>query len=62
MTHHNVALLFFVLLPLVGSLAVFSVPKTSPQLAKLIALGFSLAAVVYVAVLGFSFSTSSSQL
>jgi NADH-quinone oxidoreductase subunit M len=54
---HDYALIGFVLLPLVGSLCVFAVPKAQATLAKWIALGFSLAAVVYVAVLGFSFDT-----
>jgi NADH-quinone oxidoreductase subunit M len=55
--NHNLALVFFVLLPLVGSLCVFSIPKAQAALAKQVALGFSLACVVYVAILGFSFNT-----
>jgi NADH-quinone oxidoreductase subunit M len=54
----NFALVGFVLLPLVGSLAVFSIPRSNGTLAKQVALAFSLASVVYVAVLGVKFDTS----
>jgi NADH-quinone oxidoreductase subunit M len=58
MTQHNLALVFFVLLPLVGALCVFAIPREQATLAKWVGLAFSLAAVVYVAVLGFTFDTS----
>ena len=35
----------------------FSIPKAQAALAKQVALGFSLACVVYIAILGFTFNT-----
>ncbi len=54
----NFALVGLVLVPLVGSLCTFAIPKSQGELAKQIALIFSLITVVYVAVLGFRFDTS----
>jgi NADH-quinone oxidoreductase subunit M len=46
-----------VLLPLVGSLIIFALPSAQAKLAKQLALVFSLAVVVYTAVVGFQFDT-----
>jgi NADH-quinone oxidoreductase subunit M len=54
---HNVALLILVLIPLIGSLLVFSLPKDQGKLAKQLSLAVSLIVVVYTAVVGFSFDT-----
>jgi NADH-quinone oxidoreductase subunit M len=54
---HNFALVGLVLVPLVGSLVVFSLKETQAKLAKQLSLAFSLAVVVYTAIIGFSFDT-----
>jgi NADH-quinone oxidoreductase subunit M len=54
---HNFALVGLVLVPLVGSLLVFSLKEIQAKLAKQLALGFSLAVVVYTAIIGFAFDT-----
>ena len=54
---HNVALVVLVLIPLVGSMVVFSLKQTQAKLAKQIALAVSLIVVVYTAVIGFGFDT-----
>jgi NADH-quinone oxidoreductase subunit M len=54
---HNPALLVLVLIPLVGSLLVFSLPKDQTKLAKQLSLAVSLIVVVYTAVIGFTFDT-----
>ncbi|MEO8889673.1 MAG: NADH-quinone oxidoreductase subunit M, partial [Jatrophihabitantaceae bacterium] len=46
-----------VLVPLIGSALIFSLKEIQAKLAKQLALGFSLAVVVYTAVIGFSFDT-----
>ncbi len=55
---HNFALVAFLLIPLVGAIAVFAIPKTQAKLAKQVALAFSLATVVYAVVLAAEFSTA----
>ncbi|GAB2484237.1 complex I subunit 4 family protein [Jatrophihabitans fulvus] len=54
---NNYALLVLVLIPLVGSVALFAMNEAKAQLAKFIALGVSLAVFVYTLVLLFSFQT-----
>jgi NADH-quinone oxidoreductase subunit M len=54
---HNVALLILVLIPLAGSLAVFSLPQSQARLAKQLSLAVSLIVVIYTAVVGFRFDT-----
>ncbi len=59
---HDVTLLVLVLIPLVGSLAVFALPERSAgtaRLAKLLSLGVSLITMVYALVVLFSFDTGS---
>jgi NADH-quinone oxidoreductase subunit M len=56
-TQHNVALVILLLIPLLGSLVVFSL-KERATLAKWVSLVVSLAVVVYTLVLGISFDTS----
>jgi NADH-quinone oxidoreductase subunit M len=55
---HNVALPILVLVPLLGSLVVFALPKQETKLAKQIALFFSLAVVVYTIVVACNFDTN----
>jgi NADH-quinone oxidoreductase subunit M len=54
---HDFALVALVLVPLVGSLVIFALPESQTKLAKRVALLFSLATLVYTAVIGFSFDT-----
>jgi NADH-quinone oxidoreductase subunit M len=54
---HNFALVGLVLIPLAGSLLVFSLPNDQPRLAKQLSLAVSLIVVVYAAVVGFTFDT-----
>jgi len=54
---HNPALVFLVLIPLVGSLVVFSLKQEQARLAKQLSLAVSLIVVVYMAVIGFTFDT-----
>jgi NADH-quinone oxidoreductase subunit M len=56
-THHNPALLILTLLPLVGSLVVFSLREAQAKLAKQLSLAVSLAVVVYTLIVLFSFDT-----
>ncbi|MDT4939037.1 MAG: NADH-quinone oxidoreductase subunit [Pseudonocardiales bacterium] len=56
---HNFALVGLTLTPLVGSLIVFALPSVQAKLAKQISLAVSLLVVVYTAIIGFSFDTSS---
>src|SRR6266496_6831438 len=58
---HNVALVALVLLPLVGSLVVFALPKQDTKLAKQVAFAFSLAVAVYAIVLGVRFDTKGAR-
>ena len=58
---HNFTLVGLVLLPLLGSLIVFSLPREDTTLAKQIALFFSLATVVYTAIVGFSFKDNGAR-
>ncbi len=51
----NLSLIGLIAVPLVGSIACFAVPKTNQQLAKKVALLFSLATLVYAIVLGVAF-------
>src|SRR3954470_16298068 len=54
---HNFALVGLVLVPLVGSLVLFAMPKQDAKLAKLVALLFSLATLVYTIVIAVRFDT-----
>jgi NADH-quinone oxidoreductase subunit M len=54
---HNPTLLILTLIPLVGSLAVFSLRETQAKLAKQLSLAVSLVVVVYTLVVLFSFDT-----
>jgi len=54
---HDFALVGLVLVPLVGSMLIFALPEAQTKLAKQVALFFSLAALIYTAVIGFSFDT-----
>jgi NADH-quinone oxidoreductase subunit M len=54
---HSLVLPILVLIPLVGSVAVFSLKQTQAKLAKIVTLVVSLIVVVYMAVVGFSFDT-----
>jgi NADH-quinone oxidoreductase subunit M len=56
---NNVALVGLVLTPLVGSALVFSLQATQAKLAKQISLVVSLIVVVYTAIIGFTFDTTS---
>jgi NADH-quinone oxidoreductase subunit M len=56
---HNPALLILTLIPLVGSVLVFSLPSDNGRLAKQLSLVVSLAIVVYALVLAFKFDTGS---
>ncbi|HYU65220.1 MAG TPA: NADH-quinone oxidoreductase subunit M [Jatrophihabitantaceae bacterium] len=58
---HNLTLVGLVLLPLVGSLVVFALPKEDTKLAKQVALAFSLAVVVYTIVVGVRFDTKGAR-
>jgi NADH-quinone oxidoreductase subunit M len=58
---HNLTLVGLVLLPLVGSLVVFALPKEDTKLAKQVALAFSLAVVVYTIVVGARFDTKGAR-
>jgi NADH-quinone oxidoreductase subunit M len=55
---HNPALLILTLIPLVGSLVVFSLRSEQGKLAKQLSLFVSLAIVVYALILAFKFDTS----
>ncbi|MCL2781792.1 MAG: NADH-quinone oxidoreductase subunit M [Actinomycetia bacterium] len=54
---NDLTLIGLLLVPLVGSLVVFALPKTTTTPAKWLALGFSLATVVYAVVVGARFDT-----
>ncbi len=54
---HNLALPILVLVPLVGSLIVFALPRENAALAKRVSFAFSLIPVVYLVVLGVRFDT-----
>ncbi|MEO6886642.1 MAG: proton-conducting transporter membrane subunit, partial [Jatrophihabitantaceae bacterium] len=56
---HNYALVVLVLIPLVGSVVVFSLKEQQAKLAKQLSLAISLAIVVYVIVLMCRFKTGS---
>jgi NADH-quinone oxidoreductase subunit M len=56
-TQHSPLLLILVLIPLVGSLAVFSLKETQARLAKQLSLAISLIVVVYALVVLFRFDT-----
>ena len=58
---HNAALPVLVLLPLIGSLVVFALPKEDTKLAKQVALLFSLAVVVYAIVIACNFDTKGAR-
>ena len=58
---HNLTLVGLVLLPLVGSLVVFALPKQDTKLAKQVALAFSLGVVVYTIVVGARFDTKGAR-
>ena len=58
---HNPALVILVLLPLIGSLAVFSLPKQDAKLAKQITLAMSLGIAIYTIVLAFNFDTNGAR-
>jgi NADH-quinone oxidoreductase subunit M len=58
-THHDARLLILVLIPLLGSVAVFSLKEAQGKLAKQISLGVSLVVAVYAIVVLFQFDTSS---
>jgi NADH-quinone oxidoreductase subunit M len=55
---HNVALVFLLVVPLVGSIAVFSLPAGRDLLAKQLALAISLATLIYTAVLAVAFDNN----
>jgi len=55
---HNWSLAALTLLPLLGSIIVFSLPAEWKEGAKVTALGFSLAALFFTLVLGITFDTS----
>ncbi len=55
---HNITLVVLVLIPLVGSLIVFALPKHNALLAKQVALVVSLIIVGYTMVVGVRFDTS----
>ncbi|MDT4927360.1 MAG: NADH-quinone oxidoreductase subunit [Pseudonocardiales bacterium] len=59
MTHHDARLLILVLIPLLGSVAVFSLKEAQGKLAKQISLGVSLVVAVYAIVVLCQFDTSS---
>ncbi len=52
---HNPALVFLVLIPLVGSVAVFSLKQEQAKLAKQISLAVSLIVVIYTGLLGITY-------
>jgi NADH-quinone oxidoreductase subunit M len=54
---HNVTLVILLLIPLVGSVLVFSLQESQAKLAKQLSLAVSLIVLVYTAVVGFSFDT-----
>jgi NADH-quinone oxidoreductase subunit M len=58
---HDLTLVGLVLLPLVGSLVVFALPKQDTKLAKQVALAFSLAVVVYAMVVAVRFDTKGAR-
>jgi NADH-quinone oxidoreductase subunit M len=58
---HNFTLVGLLLVPLVGSLIVFSLPRDDNALAKQIAFVFSLATLIYTAVVGFSFKANGAR-
>jgi NADH-quinone oxidoreductase subunit M len=58
---HNASLVVLVLVPLIGSLIVFALPKQDTKLAKQIALAFSLAVVVYAIVIAANFDTKGAR-
>jgi NADH-quinone oxidoreductase subunit M len=55
---HNVALIFLIALPLVGSVVVFSLPEGNDKVAKVTALATSLATFVYAVVLAIAFDNN----
>jgi NADH-quinone oxidoreductase subunit M len=54
---HNITLVILLLIPLVGSVLVFSLQESQAKLAKQLSLAVSLIVLVYTAVVGFSFDT-----
>jgi NADH-quinone oxidoreductase subunit M len=54
----NLSLVGLVALPLVGSVACFALPKANQQLAKQLALLFSVATLIYTIVLGVAFDAN----
>ena len=58
---HDLTLVILLLIPLVGSIAVFALPKTDTTLSKQIALGVSVLVVLYVVVVGLRFDTHGSR-
>ena len=58
MNPHSVALVILLLIPLVGSIAVFSLGSEQGKLAKQVSLFVSLVVLVYTLVVTFSFDTS----
>ena len=52
---NNYALVVLILIPLVGSLIVFALPRARAELAKQLALGFSLATLIYTIVVAAKF-------
>jgi len=58
---HNPALLVLVLLPLIGSLVVFGLPRQDPKLAKQVTLALTLAIAIYTIVLAFNFDTNGAR-
>jgi NADH-quinone oxidoreductase subunit M len=57
-TQHDVTLVVLVLIPLIGSVVVFSLPERQATLAKQLSLALSLIIVVYTVVVAFNFDTS----
>jgi NADH-quinone oxidoreductase subunit M len=55
---HNVALLFLLAIPLIGSVVVFGLPEGRDLLAKQVTLAASVATFVYAIVLSFGFKTT----
>jgi NADH-quinone oxidoreductase subunit M len=58
---HNPVLLILVLLPLVGSLIVFALPKQDPKLAKQVTLAFTLVIAIYTIIVGINFDTKGAR-
>jgi NADH-quinone oxidoreductase subunit M len=58
---HSAVLVVLVLLPLVGSLIVFSLPEDNAKLAKQVAFVFALAVTIYTIVVAANFDTKGSR-